>query len=145
MGRAYGSIYLADGATLQAVSGTPAKMTGFATEGPASDDVSGDLSVVPDVANDKITVKGGKAYKVSFNVSGTNSAAGDVQANLRVASVEVAQGQCRANFATGNVDNSMGFTAIIEPSADSAVEIYLEGDATNFTPVFASLVVEEIE
>ena len=138
---ACGQIHVADGAAAQAVSGTAAKMTGFATLGVGRSNDQGDLSVVPDATNDKITVKGGGRYLVILTISGTNSAAGDVQANIRVAAAEVVGGQCRANFATGSLDNSMSCVTLIEPSVDSDVEVYLEGDAANFTPVFASLTV----
>ena len=137
----YCQLHVADGAAAQTISGTAAKMTGWATEGNNSEDNHGDKLVTPDLASDEIDVKAGHSYKVDVTISGTNSTAGDVQANLRAAGVEVVAGGCRANFAASNADNSMSFTCIYTATADAALSVYLEGAAADFTPTHGQFTV----
>lgn len=150
----YGQIYLADGVTAQTISATPAKMTGFATAGPASNLRSGGLGVVPVLASDKISVKAGGVYRVDFHCQGSTDNAGEVQANVRFNQVEEVQGQCRVAFG-GNGTNAAGayqlsqnglsMSCIVEPTADGDIEIYLQSSvAMSFTPEFAQLLVTKI-
>ena len=156
MSQAYGQIYVADGSTSQVLLvATPAKMTGFATEGPASDDLTGDLSVVPDAANDKITVKSGGIYRVDYNISGSMvDQHSEVEAAVRVGGVEEAGSQSKSAFSDGTetvstnyplTENSMSGCCIIEPTADADVEIYLESSVhAGFVPSQARLLVTRI-
>lgn len=147
----YGAIYVADGATGQAVTSTPAKMTGFTT---AQSNTNGNLSVSPDVDNDKVTVKAGGIYLVCFHADGASSVNGEIQANVRVGGSEVAYGQCRAaigaNSAASNgtyqlTANGISMQCLITPSSDSDVEIYLESSTSlTFTPKFANLTIVRI-
>lgn len=148
MSQTYGMLYVADGSTAQAITSTPAKMTGFATKGPSDDAVSGNLSIVPTVASDKITVQPG-VYRVDFQASFYLNAPAEVQAVLRGASAELAQGQCRSHSSgdSSDYDNdaSMSFCCFVAVTVATDLEIYLEADASvNFTPVFAQLCVTKV-
>lgn len=75
MSRHAGMIYVADGASAQALSTTAAKMTGFATDGHDGAAVDGDTSVQSDAANDKITLGSPGLYWVHLDIFGTSSGA----------------------------------------------------------------------
>jgi hypothetical protein len=151
--KAHGLLYVADGAAAQSLTTSPALMTGLATAGPTSQ-TEGNLGVIPVVASDKIQVVPGR-YRVNFSVSGIASTAGDVQANLRKGATptEVAQGQCRANFATSNADNCMAFSTIVtlaesDKDDNGLVDlcIYLEASTNlDFTPIFAQFSAEKLD
>ncbi len=144
MSNEFASLYVADGAGTESVTGTAAKMTTFASEGARSDE-SGSVAVVPVVASDKITVLGGGQYFVAFTLSGTLSVAGDVEASVRMAGVEQAGLKCRANFAASSADQSMSCSGFVEPAATGDIEIYLEGTVATLTVVHSSLTATRVD
>ncbi len=151
MNNAYGQLYVAGGSTAQALTDTAVKLTGFATAGPTSavaGPAGGDQGVVPVLASDHITVKGGGVYRVDFHAGGSASAAADLTAQLRKGSTALAQGKCVTNFATGNVKNSIGFSCIVEiPVSEGDVDLSVYAAVSsngNFTPVDMSLTVQRI-
>jgi hypothetical protein len=152
MGNAYGNLYVAGGSTAQALTSTPAKLTGFATAGPCSATAGpsgGNRGVVVDAANDKITVKGGGAYKVDFHAGGSTSGAADLTVQLRKGTTALSQGKCIANFATSSVKNSVGFSCIVEiATSEGDVDLSVYGSVSsdvNFTPIEMGLTVTRID
>lgn len=155
---AYATIYVADGAVAQALTTTPAQMTGFATEGATADD-QGYADVTADVANDQIIVKAPGGYLALFNCSGELASADEtVQANLRVenssgTATEDASGQCICENETANEPLSMGFNTTFEVtqaqlagnSGEVNCTIYLECTASaNFTPTHSQFTIVKI-
>lgn len=152
----YGGIYVADGVTGQVINTTAAKMTGFATAGPYSDD-SYYNTVVPDVANDKIYVTATGGYLACLTLSGENNNADQtIQANIRVqnaagTATEIAYGQCISESETANEPFCMSVITPFEitqavltgNSGAVDVEVYLESsaDTQTFIPTHAQLTV----
>jgi len=135
----YANIYVADGATPQAsISTTPAKVTGFAANGPAND-------ATPDHTNDQITIGTAGIYAVNFNISFSGTVSTVFTFKLRNNAVEQAFG-CTRTLGTGGDTGSAGFNAIISLSASDVLTIYVEADGASksITPVDMSLSVREI-
>lgn len=142
----YGQLYVHDGATAQAIDATPAKMTGFATAGPAAATRDGNLGVVPSLADDHIAIKANGIYRVKFTIHATVSAAAVVQAHARFGTTEIAQIAGQDEALTGRLRVVLVGEGIYVPSADGNISVYLEaGAAINITPVHASLVVERLD
>ena len=144
----YGSLYVHDGSTAQALTSTPAKLTGFATAGPSDDVRQGDLSVVPVLASDHIAVKAGGIYRVSFNLSAAFSAAAIVQVHARFGTTELAQIAAQQDVVTtSGVDKYFNYvaTGIYVPATDGNISLYGETSSNgNLTPAHGALVVERI-
>lgn len=150
----HASIYVADGSTSQAITTTPAKMTGFATAGEATSE-DGDLSLEATVASDQIDCNAAGRYLVVCTISGEADAADEtVQAVLRQDTTEVASGQCISESETANEPFSMGFTTVVQVTAaqiesgsgDVAFSIYLESSGSvAFTPTHAQLTVVRLD
>ena len=72
MSISHGGLFVTGGSVAQALDATnKVKLTGFTAEAVASED-QGELSIVPVIASDKITLKHGR-YLVLFTVSGTHA------------------------------------------------------------------------
>ncbi len=144
---AYGSLYVHDGATLQATTSTPAKMVGFATAGPSSDLRDGDLSVVPVLASDHIAVKAGGIYRISFFAAISMSAAAIAQIHARFGATELANIAATVEAITAGADkvHHLSSSGFYVPATDGNISLYIETSASvNTTPTAAQLLVERI-
>jgi hypothetical protein len=140
MSGSYGSLYVHDGATAQSLSTTPAKVTGFATAGPSSDVVSGDLAIVPSLSNDYITLKPGK-YLVGFSLCGAMASAVVGEFHIRTGTTEKANIAAEASFGASSAVACVAAQGIIEVTSDVNVSVYGEvaSGTVNFTPVHGNL------
>lgn len=146
-----GGIILTSGVTAQALTTSPAKMTGFtANVAPAADD----LSVVPAYASNKLTLEAGGTYLVSIYITGSAASATKVTAearkNLVGGSPALVTGMKAAvDFATGAACNDIGITGIVTAAygeVDTELCVYLTaGGSVNFTPENASIVAVRID
>lgn len=159
MSRAFGHLYVDGGSTLQTITcGTPAAMTGFATAGEASTQ-DGSLKIQVVAASDKITVKKGR-YFVNFDCSGytdVTSDFADITAKLYTDNATAATFaayaglSARASFSEVDTYGHLGFSGVIEITADSAdLKVYVDATfastdssetTVDFTPVHAQLTV----
>lgn len=133
----YGALYVADGATAQTgITTTPAKLTGFAANGPSA-------GATPDHTNDQLTVGTDGVYLVWFAVSATGTAATLFQFRLRVGGVENNFGG-RLEFNATPDEAQTSFVALVSLSAGDVLTVYVESDAgggASLTVHDASLVV----
>jgi uncharacterized protein GlcG (DUF336 family) len=136
----YASIYVNDGASAQgSISTTPAKVTGFAANGPSNDST-------PDHTNDQITIVTGGAYLVAFQVSFSGTVSTSFTFKLRIDAVESTLG-CTRVLGTGGDLGSASFSGILNLSASEVLTIYVEsavGSGNSITPADMQLSVIEI-
>lgn len=147
MSLSYGQIYVHDGAAAQAVTSTPAKMTGFATVGPSSNLREGGADVVPDLSNDQIAVKAGGVYEIIVNASIQISAASIVQLHARFGTTEIASLGAQHEVITAGADKAvnLAFSGVYVPATDGNISVYIESsNNANITPVHASLSIKRI-
>ncbi len=129
----YGGIYVEDGAAAQAVTTTPALLTGFAANGLFA-------GTVPDHAADTITLPNAGIYAVQFDASfGGDGAAATYRFVLRQNGVAVPGASCRTRLAAGEV-HAASFLALVNVAANDALSVYVQADASrNLTVVDAAL------
>ena len=144
----YSSLYVHDGATAQALTSTPAKLTGFATLGPDASARDGDQSAVGALSSDQIAVKAGGIYRIAFHLSAAFSAAALVQIHARFGTTEIAQIAAQNDVvASVNVDKYIGYSAegIYIPATDGNISLYGETSSNgNLTPAHGALIVQRI-
>jgi len=120
----YASIYVSDGSTAQTgVSTTPAKVTGFAANGPANDDT-------PDHTNDQITVGTTGVKKVNFQASFSGTVSTTFTFKLRIDAVESVLG-CTRVLGTGGDLGSASFNGILSLAASEVLTVYVEADGAS--------------
>jgi hypothetical protein len=138
----YGEIYVHDGAVAQAGVIGPVLMTGFATNG-----VSGG-AVVPDVANDRITIGTAGRYLVIGQFSTSGSAGTNWQFHARLDGVEQ-PAAATANRTTGATPlSSCCFAAVLDVTAGQQLTVYVESDSgggASFTIVHGQLSVKRVQ
>lgn len=144
----YSQLYVHDGATAQALTSTPAKLTGFATLGPDASVRDGDQSAVAALASDQIAVKAGGIYRISFALAAAFSAAAIVQIHARFGTTEIPNIAAQQDVVTtSGVDkyfNYVGF-GIYVPATDGNISLYGESSNNgNLTPCHGTLLVERI-
>ena len=131
----YAMLYTQDGATAQTIGTAAAKLECFAAAGSAS-------GIVPDFANDKITVQETGVYAVGLNLSATGTDGRLAQLRLRRNSVEVDGFQ---GFVTlGTATRVAGFYGFVPCAASDVLEVYAEADvdATSITVMSAQFTVD---
>lgn len=132
----YGSVYVVDGATPQAVGATPSKLSQFAANGPA-------LGATPAHASDEITVGVAGVYLVSFDAT----LSGDAETyTLRLYTNGSAEGSlaCAAKLSSSDVSHA-GFAGVVSLSGSDVLSIYVEaGSTVNLTAVHACLSIKRI-
>lgn len=135
----YAAIYVTDGAAAQSsISTSPAKVTGFAANGPSND-------ATPDHTNDQITINTTGTYTVSFDCSFSGTTATTFTFKLRNNAVEQNAG-CVRSIGTATATGTTAFDTIITLSASDVLTIYVEADGASksITPVEMELAVREI-
>lgn len=135
----YGSIHVQDGATPQSVGTTPAKLTGFVQNGPAS-------GATPDASDDEIAVDVTAAYWAEGHFSFTGTASRTFQIHLRVNGVE-SSGACgRAKTNTSGELVHVSFSLPVELIAADVVSVWAEADvdASSMTLVDGSLALKRL-
>lgn len=146
-----GGIVLTAGVTAQALTASPAKMTGFTANGLYTAE---DKSVTPDYANNKLTLKAGGRYLIAFYMTGSAASATKVTAAIYKALVGASQTavsglKAAVDFATGSACNDIGITGIVDAPAgetDTELTVYLTaGGSVNVTPENASLIAIRID
>lgn len=144
----YSSLTVHDGVTAQALTATPVKLTGFATQGPDASTRTGDQAAVGVLASDHIAVKAGLIYRIAFHLSAAFSAAAVVEIHARFGTTELPGiAASRDVVATSGVDKNLGYSAegIYVPTADGNISLYGETTSNgNLTPVHGQLVVQQI-
>jgi hypothetical protein len=144
---AFGSLFVHDGATGQALTlaGGAVKLTGWATKGPSSDDLEGDLSIRPDLATDTIVCEAGGVYQVSVSLSVTSSAAAVVQIHVRAGAVEVAHLAAQVTIGVG-ANGCLKISGVYRAGADDVtLSVYGEVSAdSTLTPVHGNFSVYRI-
>lgn len=144
----YSQLYVHDGSTAQALTGTAVQLTGFATQGPDAATREGDRGAVGVIASDHISVKAGLIYRIAFAISAAFSAAGIVQIHARFGTTELANiASQRDVVTTSGVDKILGYQAegIYIPATDGNISLYGETSGNgNFTPSHGSLIVQQI-
>lgn len=132
----YADIYTKDASTSQATSTTPAKVTGFTSNGISR-------GAVPDNTTDDITIAKAGVYAVDFDVSFEGTAGRAYQIHLRVNAVEQYP-SCRQYTADAN-EETMSFAGLLSLSENDVVTVYVESDAaTTWTPIDMRLRVTEV-
>jgi hypothetical protein len=134
----YAAIYVTDGSTAQSsISTSPAKVTGFAANGPSND-------ATPDHTNDQITINTTGTYAIAFHISFSGTVSTEFIFKLRNSAVEQNAG-CIRTLGTGGDSGSCGFNTIMTLSASDVLTIYVEADGASksITPEEMHLTVSE--
>lgn len=134
----YASIYAASAAGAQLLGTTPAKLTGFAANGPSS-------GATPDHANDQITIGVTAVYWVSFAASVSGDAATYTVKLYKGANPEGSLlDSCKP--AAGTDVEKLCFAGPVSLSAGDVLTVYGEADssAKNLTIRSATLAVRRI-
>ncbi len=135
----YGAIYLHGGSTAQtSISATPAKVTGFASNGISS-------GTTPDHANDKITILTAGDYLVAGAVSfsGTLSKTFFVEIYKNSTGTEYA---FERKLGTGGDVGAAPVGGLITLAVNDEISLYVSSSdgGTSFTPQEASLIVTRV-
>lgn len=134
----YASIHVIDGAAAQLLGTSPAKLTGFAADGP-------EIGSNGDHTNDQITIGCAGAYLVSFNGSFSGDAA---TYTLRLRKNGAAEGSlaCGVTLVGGSDQKHIGFAGIVQLSANDVLTIFGEADqaAKNITPRHMQLAAKRV-
>ncbi len=139
VGVAYGDLYVSGGVTAQSLTAaTPAKMTMFTADGPAS-------NTTPAHASDQITVDIAGVYKIAAHFSMTSSV-NNVVVDFTVAIGGVAQTiKTSRKIGTGTDVGATGLIGHLSLSASDIVTIIVESDGnTNLTVTEGQLVVGKV-
>lgn len=122
----YGSVYVQDGATPQAVTGAAAKLTAFAAEGPAS-------GVTPSHADDSLTPLVTADYWLEFGADVSTDAAGEFTFELRVDGVASGGFKAVVELEAAGETRHAGFAGPISLTANDVVTVYVSGSVANLT------------
>lgn len=135
----YGSIYVTGGSTAQTVSGTPAKMTGFAANGPSSS------SVTPDHTNDQITVTIAGDYAIDLSLgSFTGSNGSTITLDIYVNGSPSGIPTISRTFGSPATAGSACTKGILTLAANDIITVYVSSTSTSYTPQEASLSVNRL-
>jgi len=135
----YGSIYVNGGSTAQTgITGTPAQMTGFATNGISS-------GTTPDHANDKITILTAGDYLINASASFIGSSSDIFQVEIYNNTTGTGYAFNRFISAGGDTGDA-GCNALITCAANDEISLYISSSTggTSFTPQEASLIVTRV-
>lgn len=136
----YGSIYVNGGSTAQTgITGTPAKMTGFATNGISS-------GTTPDHGNDLVTVDVSGDYLINASVSFVGSSSDVFQ--VEIYNNTTGTGYAFNRFISAGGDTgAAACSALITCAANDEVSLYISSSTggTSFTPQEASLIVTRVQ
>lgn len=143
----YGSIYIDEGATAQAVAnGATDKVTGFSLSGKGANGPYKDT--VPDYTNDQITLTHAGVYLVqlacSYTSNGTNV---KWEVEMHDAGGKVV-GFCGHDETSTNGVGHLGFANLYTAAAGAVLTLYVKhnsGSSKNFTPVDVQFLVERIK
>jgi hypothetical protein len=136
----YGSIYVNGGSTAQTgISGTPAKMTGFAVNGISS-------GTTPDHTSDNITIITAGDYLINASVSFVGSSSDVFQ--VEIYNNTTGTGYAFNRFISAGGDTgSASCNALITCAASDEISLYISSSTggTSFTPQEASLIVTRVQ
>jgi hypothetical protein len=131
----YGAIYTDSGSTAQtSISGTPAKVTGFAANGLSN-------NATPDHTDDSVQVGIEGIYLAFFQGSFTGTSGKTFKCEIYNAGVASGY-HCQDQLST-TVEESMSCMGILSLAADAKVTVYISSpdSGTSFTPSGMQLVV----
>lgn len=134
----YASIYAASAASPQLLGTTPAKLTGFAANGPSA-------GATPDHANDQITIGVTGVYWVEFSACVSGDAATYLAKLRKNGNVEgTLLAECKPG--AGTDIERLGFAGPVSLDANDVLTVYGEADssAKNLTIRSATLAVKRI-
>jgi len=142
----YGSIYIDEGATIQVVAtGASQLVTGFSLSGKGANGPAND--VVPDKANDKITLTNAGVYRIALSCSflaGTGSVKWEFEARDAGGKIVGLCGHC--DTSTNGIGYA-GFNNFYTAAAGAVIKLWVNHNQAgneNFTPVDVQLSVERI-
>ncbi len=136
----FGSIYVNGGSTAQTgITGTPAQMTGFVTNGISS-------GTTPDHTSDNITVATEGDYLVNASVSFVGSSSDIFQVEIFYNSASTGYAFNRFISAGGDT-GSASVSGLISAAAGKTFDLYISSSTggTSFTPQEASLIVTRVQ
>jgi hypothetical protein len=134
----YASIYVSGGVTAQTVSGTPAKMTGFAANGISA-------GATPDHTNDQITIGTAGDYQIDFQLgsfTGTNGSTVTLNIYVNGATSSIPPiVRALSNPAAAGSGVTGGQLTL---AASDVVTVYVSSTSTSYTPASAVLKVARL-
>jgi len=136
----YGCITLADGSTAQTgLSATPAKITGFDTDGPAVG------FTVDSTTNNRITVDIDCACEVALHMSFSGSVGKEFDLHIYKSGVDTGYGMHCTLDAGGEVQPA-SCGGLLDCSAADYIEVYISSPdgGTSITPTDMQLIVKQI-
>jgi len=138
----FACIHVQDGSTAQSGITTAEVMTGWAANGTVTD------GLIPDFANNEITIDVDGVYMVNFQNSFSGGANVTFQFHLSTDTgggyVEDPEG-CHRKMSAGGDVGSAGFVAIKSLSAGDKLAVFVEADSSaSMTPLDAQFIVHQV-
>lgn len=135
----YAEILVQEGVTSQAITATPVKMTGFATNGLA-------VGCSPDATNDDITIDVAGIYDVSLTCSFSGDANDNYYLSIRKNGADAGLAFLERTLGPGGDVGSASTQGRVNCAATDVISVYVWSDTggTSFVPHQASLTVKRI-
>ena len=133
----YAMVYVVDGATPQAVTGTAAKLGAFAANGP-------EAGADGDHTNDQITINTTAIYWVDFSTDLVSDAAGTFVAELRKNGSAEGTLKSECEFEAANETRSWRFAGPVSLATADVLTVFVSGTVANLTIKHARLAVKRI-
>lgn len=133
----YGSVYVADGVTSQAVTAAAAKLEAFAADGPAS-------GVTPAHADDSLTPLVTADYWVEFGADVSADVGGEFTFELRLNGAAAGGLKSTVELEAAGETRHAGFAGPISLTANDVVTVYVSGAVGNLTVRHGRLALKRI-
>jgi hypothetical protein len=137
----YGMLYVASGASAQSLTTTPAKLTGFAANGPSA-------GTTPAHGSDQITVGTDGVYLIMGQFSCIGETGATYRLALRVGGVEAPEIATKFTASMTVGDHvSASFVGLVSLSGSDVLTVYGESDdagGADLTPVEAQVMVKRV-